>query len=71
VRFTADGIGVEASFSKLGPPAGRIRLFGPDRTIVSRPLATTVQDDYREWTTDPRRKDWSSNPAMKAVIGIP
>jgi hypothetical protein len=69
VRFVADGVGVEASFAKAGQVAGRLVLKQGDRVLVDRPLASQVEDDYRQWKTDPRFSDWKTLPGMRAVMG--
>jgi len=69
VRFVADGIDVEAAFSKAGSVGGRIRLAKGGRTIAARDLASAVEDHYRQWKTDPRFQDWSTDPAMRAAMG--
>jgi hypothetical protein len=70
VRFVADGIDVEAAFSKAGNVGGRIRLKKGSRVIAARGLASAVVDHYRQWNTDPRFQDWNTVPAMRAVMGV-
>ena len=68
IRFVADGIAVEAHFAKYGDLAGHIRLMKEGRVLADDPLPCRVQDDYGLWKADPRFHDWSTNPAMQAVI---
>ena len=67
--FTADGTDVEVTFAKAGEPAGHVKLARNGKVLCDRPLASTVEDDYQKWSTDPRFKDWMTSPHMRAVIG--
>jgi len=67
-KFVAGGIAVEVTFAKAGPVAGHIKLSRGGNLIADRSLASTVEDNYQQWRADPRFKDWTTNPHMRAVI---
>jgi hypothetical protein len=69
VRFVADDITVEASFAKTGDVAGHVRMMKEGRALADGPLTSQAKDHYGLWKTDPRFHDWSTNPAMRAVMG--
>jgi hypothetical protein len=69
VRFTADGVTVEAEFDRAGPPGGRVRLSRGGQVLADRPLAARVEDDYRKWEADPRHREWMTNDALRSAIG--
>ncbi len=56
-------------FNKSGPVGGRIAIVEGGRTLLDRPLAQNVQDNYRQWKTDPRYKQWTTNKYFRCVIG--
>lgn len=56
-------------FATSGPPAGRIRLTEAGKTLLDRPLATAVEDNYAKWSSDPRYKVWTTRPEYRNFIG--
>jgi len=68
VRFVADGITVEAVFASVGEVAGHVRLMKEGRVLADGPLRSQLEDHYGLWNADPRFHDWTTNPAMRAVM---
>jgi len=67
--LSVDGTDYEILFAPAGPIGARIKIRRGGRTLVDRPLASEIQDNYAKWRTDPRFSEWTSNPFMKNVIG--
>jgi hypothetical protein len=68
VRFVADGITVEAVFASVGEVAGHVRLMKEGRVLADGPLRSQLEDHYGLWNAVPRFHDWTTNPAMRAVM---
>lgn len=59
----------EVTFATHGPPAGHIRVKQAGKITLDRPLATDVEDNYREWAADPRYEAWTTRPEYRNFIG--
>ena len=68
-KFTVDGSEVEVTFAKAGEVAGHIKITKGGKVICDRSLATKIEDNYQKWSSDPRFKDWMTNPYLRSAIG--
>jgi len=68
-KVSVAGKDYTATFATTGPPGGHITITERGKTLLERPLARKVQDDYRGWASDPRYHDWMTNPALRTFIG--
>jgi len=70
-KFTLAGRTYVVMFATAGPPAAHVAVAEGGRTVLDRDLATTVQDDYRKWSADPRYAAWTTRPEYRNFIGPP
>jgi ATP-dependent DNA helicase RecG len=57
------------TFATGGPVGGHITVTEAGKTVVDRSLASEVRDVYTGWSSDPRYRDWMTNPALRNFIG--
>ena len=69
-RFSAEGNDVEVAFATAGEVAGHLRLSGGGKVLWNRQLANAIEDDYQKWRSDPRFDAWTTNPYMRAAVGV-
>ena len=59
----------EVTFGTAGPTGGHIRVSEAGRTVLNRPLADGVEDNYQKWSVDPRYEKWTTRPEYRSFIG--
>jgi len=68
-KLTIAGKTYEVAFATSGPPAGHIRIAEGAKPLLDRPLAVGVEDNYRNWSGDPRYKAWTTRPEFRNFVG--
>jgi hypothetical protein len=68
-RVTVGGRTYTVTFAGSGPVGGHITVTEAGKTVVDRALAAEVRDVYSGWSSDPRYRDWMTNPALRNFIG--
>jgi len=68
-RLVMAGRTHEVTFATSGPVAGHIRISEGGRTLLDRPLAAGLEDDYAKWSADPRYEAWTTRAEYRNFIG--
>ncbi|HPD16784.1 MAG TPA: heparinase II/III family protein [Planctomycetota bacterium] len=59
----------EVVFDTSGQVGGHIRIAEAGRPLLDRRLTNTVEDNYRQWSADPRYRAWAERPEFRNFIG--
>ncbi len=59
----------DVTFARSGSVGGHIRIVRSGAVVLDRDLATVVQDNYQQWSADPRYKTWMSRREYENFIG--
>jgi len=68
-RVRVAGRDYTVTFATSGPRGGHITIKEAGRTLLDRPLAQEVRDNYQSWSSDPRYRRWMTDPALRTFIG--
>lgn len=68
-QFRADGCDIEVTFAQTGDVAGHVKIVKGGKPVCDRPLASSLEDNYQKWKSDPRFTEWMTSPYMRSVIG--
>jgi hypothetical protein len=70
-RITLAGKAYAVAFAMSGPLGAHVTVTEGTRTVFDRDLATSVEDNYRKWSSDPRYVAWTTQPEYRNFIGPP
>jgi len=65
VDLTVGGQAYRVAFAATGPTGGTIRVG----RAKAEKLPSSVEDDYKRWSKDPRFTDWMTNDLLRPAIG--
>lgn len=68
-RVTVGQTMYEVTFARSGPVGGHIRIVRSGQVALDRDLAAGVEDNYRQWSADPRYKTWMTRREYENFIG--
>jgi hypothetical protein len=69
VQVTLDQTVYQVTFARSGPVGGHIRISRLGQVALDRDITTIVQDNYQQWSADPRYKTWMSRREYENFIG--
>jgi hypothetical protein len=69
VRVTVGRRACEVTFAASGPVGGHVAITEEGAKTVDRDLVQSVQDNYKQWSTDPRYETWMTAPEYRNFIG--
>ena len=67
-RVRGTGWTVEVLFRDKGRLGGHITIRRAGRPAVARPLATTIDDNYRRWKDHGDYAKWTTDPCRRSVV---
>jgi hypothetical protein len=70
-KITLAGKVYAVTFATAGPLGAHAAVTEGARTVLDRDLATSVEDNYRKWSGDPRHAAWTTRPEYRNFIGPP
>ncbi|MBM4039915.1 MAG: hypothetical protein FJ290_15530 [Planctomycetes bacterium] len=68
-KLSIAGKDYEVTFATTGALGGHIAIREGGKAMLDRPLATSVEDTYGKWSSDPRYKAWTTQPEYRNFIG--
>jgi hypothetical protein len=69
VQVTVGQTVYEVTFARSGPIGGHIRIARSGQVALDRDLTAAVENNYRQWSADPRYKTWMTRREYENFIG--